>query len=564
MKTPASLLLSQLTRTLALAAVVLAVLIGLRADIAQSQPSLADSSRAPLRDLTEGTELEGIAQFIYEGVDEFNIPGMGVAIVKDDAVVLARGFGKCDVEGFEDVDANTLFQIGSTSKAFTATILAMLVEEGALSWGDRVIDHLPWFKLSDPWITRELRVHDLLENHSGLSQNHNLLWYKSGMSRREVMEGLLYQEQSDGFREKYQYHNGMFMVAGAVAEAVTGQTWEELVQARIFDPLGMVRTTPGSAGFDAGNVAMPHLWGVPPGEESEEGDGEGGDEDSEDEGEETADRLFPIAHAHIDNVGPAGSIMSCANDMALWLRAQINGGTVGETTLCAAESLAQLHMMRSPFDTRGLAALIPEVELGGYCRGWITYSQRGMRVVSHTGGIDGMGTIVAFVPKLKLGVAITMNRAGSNLHWMIVNEIIDRQLDTAAVQQRDWYGMLRFIEERQAANVEAVMAAAEAQRVADTEPTLPLADYVGNYSNGAFNDITITLGDDGRLHYTFGPNFTGWLEHWHYNTFVLHVPGDPVTPQFGSITFTIGPEGKVTEMNLDQIDDFPAFEPQAQ
>ena len=265
------------------------------------------------------TPLAGLDAYVERALRDWDVPAVAVAVVKDDRVVLAKGWGERQRGEGGTVDANTIFAIGSTSKAFTSAALAMLVDEGRISWDDPVTTHLPGLQLFDPFVTRELTIRDLLSHWSGLPRGDRL-WYASGNTRAEILHRVRHLEPSWSFRSTYGYQNLMFLAAGEVVTAETGIAWGDFVAERIFRPLGMRRTTSSTlplAGME--NVASPHVWidGV----------------------------VRPVAWRNLDNVGPAGSINSSFAEMAEWLRLQLAEGVYGGQRLLSEESIRQ---MRTP------------------------------------------------------------------------------------------------------------------------------------------------------------------------------------------------------------------------
>ena len=254
----------------------------------------------PSRARAEDAPLQGIDDSIAGAMKVWEVPGLAVAVVKDDALVLVKGYGVRRLGESAEVDKDTLFAVGSTSKAFTAACLAMLVDEGKIQWDDPVIKHLPSFQLYDAYATHEITIRDLLCHRSGLDR-HEAVWYGSPASRDEVLRRLRHVKPDWSFRSKYGYQNIMFLAAGQVIPAVTGNSWDDFVKERVFKPLGMTNSnTSVNALPKGGDVASPH--------------------------HKVKDKVQPIPWRNIDNIGPAGSINSSAADMAQWVRLQLNEG----------------------------------------------------------------------------------------------------------------------------------------------------------------------------------------------------------------------------------------------
>lgn len=234
-----------------------------------------------------------IDAYVARVMKTFEVPGLSLAIVKDGQIVLTKGYGVRETGKLEPVDEHTLFGIASNTKAFTATALAMLVDEGKLRWDDPVVRHLPWFQLYDPYVTRELTVRDLLTHRSGLGLGAGdlLFWPGTTFTRDEILHRMRYVKPASSFRSRYAYDNILYLAAGQIIPAITGKSWDDFVRERIFSPVGMTSSTTTVSGFKRGqNVATPHA--------------------------RIEGQVQPIPWMNIDNTAPAGAINSSAADMA--------------------------------------------------------------------------------------------------------------------------------------------------------------------------------------------------------------------------------------------------------
>ncbi|HEX6913051.1 MAG TPA: serine hydrolase domain-containing protein, partial [Longimicrobium sp.] len=310
--------------------------------------SSAEGQRGPLR---------GMDAYAEQAMRDWRVPGMAMAVVKDDSVVYMRGFGTRTVGRDEPVDAHTSFAIASTTKAFTATAIAMLVDEGRVRWDDPVSMHIPGFRVAaDPGLASALTVRDLLSHRTGLP-TADLLWYASGSSSEDILRRLRYVRPFASPRTRYQYNNNAYMLAGMVVQHASGMPWAEFVRTRILQPLGMDETLTGFAGLDArGNVATPHL--------------------------EVRDTVRPIRYLDFDNIGPAGSINSSVHDMAKWIRAQLAGGWAPGGSLVSER---QLQEMLTPQFLIPQAQFYPAARLArpnftAYGLGWFLQDYRGRKV----------------------------------------------------------------------------------------------------------------------------------------------------------------------------------------
>lgn len=464
-------------------------------------------------------------ELVTQALADFEIPGLAVAVVKDDAVVFARGYGVRQRGDSAPVDEHTLFAVGSISKSFTATSLAMLVDARQLGWDDRVIDQLPGFQMADPYVTRELTVRDLLVHRSGLADvSGGTLWYGSSYDRREVVRRLRWLQPVSSFRSHYAYQNVTYLVAGQIIEAVTGHSWDTFVHDRIFGPLGMTTSTTSiTALAHAANVATPHA--------------------------RVHGTVQPIAYRNYDNVGPAASINSNVIELAQYVRLFLGGGVYGGQQLFSPAQARELWtaQMVVPIQTPPppLAALAPQWM--AYGLGWFVRDYHGHKLVTHAGGVDGMTALVTMLPDVQLGVVVLTN-AEEALMAAITYQLLDTYLGRPQISWLPAYLQLRA---ERIAKGEAAETQRKAARVPGTSPALDLAGYAGTYVDQLYGTATVTL-EDARLVLRFDatPAFTGDLQHWHYNTFQI-TWRDPVVPK-GLVTFPLNADGQVAELQFAQ------------
>jgi CubicO group peptidase (beta-lactamase class C family) len=421
----------------------------------------------------------------------WNVPGVSIAVVADDSVVYARGFGVREVGRPEPVDEHTLFGVMSTTKAFTSAAVAMLVDEEKLAWDDPVTLHLPGFELPDPWITRQFTVRDLLSHRSGLERG-DFLWFGSGYDRAQLVHQLRYVDQVAGFRAAYGYSNNMYITAGELIAHVSGTSWDEFVDRRIFTPLGMVATNSSVVDLhDAGNVARPH--------------------------EALDGTLTAIAYRSLDNEAPGGAINSSASEMARWLLLQLGEGEYAGKRLVSAEALLETRTPQTivPFgdDARRTN---PGLHFLFYAMGWTVQDYRGEVLVQHSGGIDGLRSRVAMLPERGVGVVILTNKGQENLLPDVIrNRVLDAWL---GAESTDWSRVFLDDVERQRAAADSAERALVARRVQGTSPSLAPEGYTGTYGSRAFGEASVRL-ENGSLVLQVGPSIMGDLEHWHHDTF---------------------------------------------
>ncbi|NKB90383.1 MAG: serine hydrolase [Acidobacteria bacterium] len=462
--------------------------------------------------------LEGIDPIIEKALEDFGVPGLSIAVVADDQLVFAKGYGQRDVENGLPATENTLFAIGSTSKAFTAFVLALLVDEGQLAWDDPVIEHMPDFRLQDDYATQHLTVKDLLIHSSGLPR-HDLAWYGANATREEIFARLAHLEPTAEFRETWQYQNIMFMTAGLLAERVTGKTWEQLVQERIFNPLEMSR-----ANFSVENSkadddhALPYRLA---------------------EGEAT---LVPFRN--IDAVGPAGSINSSVAEMTQWMRLHLGGGEINGQRLIEESTMQAMH---TPAMVVGGYPGGRNVFGMGYGMGWMVEAQRGHFVVQHGGGIDGFISWVALLPKDNFGVVVYTNADGLNpVPTAVGRTVIDRilGLDDAGYLDQALAAVNPDDEDEGEEEDGEESEDEDAGRVPDTMPSHGLGAYTGEFGNAGYSDVSVTLQED-VLHVDYN-GLGGALSHWHFDTFV--VDDDDATLDGTKFQFRMDSLGAITEV----------------
>ena len=312
----------------------------------------------------------------------WQVPGMAIAVVLDDKVVFTKGYGVKQVGGAEKVDEQTIFQIGSTSKAFTGALVAMQVDEKKLNWADRVVEHLPQFQMFDPWVTREFLVEDLMAQHTGLPPYAGDNQAIMGFDRAHLIHSLYYLKPATSFRTRYAYQNVPFLVAAALVEKYTGRSWEDNIKTRLLQPLEMTSSSTGLKEFNAAKnrtflhikkagqvVALPREWAY---------------------------------NYWVYGYGPAGGINSNVSDMAKWLRLQLGQGKFQGRQLVSAKNLEYL---RSPKTIMGPI----EGEMSFYCEGWVLSDRRPYPLIWHTGGTTGNNTIVALVPQAGVGLVVLAN-----------------------------------------------------------------------------------------------------------------------------------------------------------
>jgi CubicO group peptidase (beta-lactamase class C family) len=310
--------------------------------------------------------LQGLDAYVAGTMRDWQVPGLAIGVVKDDVLVFAKGYGVRELGKTAQVDELTLFAVASNSKAFTAALLGILVAEGKLGWDDRVTDHLRNFQLYDPFVTRDIRVRDLLTHRSGLPEfGGDHLWIGDARSSDDILRRLRYLQPSAPFRAKYQYQNLMFLAAGQIIPALTGESWNQTLENRIFKPLGMTDSFATAEERESKeNVATPH--------EIVEG------------------KLVPIAYDNVDNVAPAGAINSNVVEMAQWMRLNLAGGVYDGKEILPSRVVREMQSIHMSMPLSDVDREIIGIKFQGYGLGWRMFDYRGHKVVSHGGGLSGM------------------------------------------------------------------------------------------------------------------------------------------------------------------------------
>lgn len=465
-------------------------------------------------------QLSGLDDYIERARQAWEVPGVAVAIVHNDSVVYARGFGVRELGKPGVVDANTIFAIASTTKAFTAALVGTLVDERKVRWDDPVTVHYPGFRLADPYITYEITLRDILSHRSGLPRG-DLLWYLSPYDRPEVIRRLRFLEPNTSFRSAYGYQNIMFLTAGQVVEAVARESWDDALKRRILTPLGMTSTsTSVTALRGAANLATPH--------------------------DRIAGRVQPIRWPNYDNLAGAGAINSTVSDMARWLRMQLNGGTFGGARIISDSVMREMHTPQTVIRMgRETQELFPQTHFMAYGMGWSLRDYRGRKLIGHGGVLDGMRTEVLLAPEERLGVVVMANLDGTNLPNAIAFRVIDSYLGEPV---RDWseaYLKLYRLGRQRADSAERKL---QEERVPATQPRFALGEYVGTYADSLYGKVEVRS-ENNSLVVQMGPHFIGDAQHWHYDTFRIIWRDAALGRQF--VTFVTDNRGHVSELRLE-------------
>lgn len=460
-------------------------------------------------------------------------PGIAVAIVEHGKTTLAKGWGVRKLGAAAKVDADTIFQTGSTGKAFTATAIAILVDQGKLGWDDKVIDHMPWFRMYDPWVTREITVRDLLVHRSGLGLGAGDLLFvpRGSLSRKESVKRLAYIKPATSFRSSYAYDNILYMVAGQLIEEVSGKTWEEFMTREVLGRGGMkTATATYEARWATPDRAFPHarIGGAVRGD---------GPNSVLDEREELGRAAMP-----------AGGLALSAKDLAQWLKIQLGHGALpGGGRLFSEAQAAEMWKGATlqPITAYpgSLAPLTPK--FSSYALGWEVEDYKGAQIISHGGGVFGSITHIILLPDQDVGIAVVVNSEEVALLRGVAHMLVDHYL---GLPDQDWPARFGEFMDKRIAGGKAALAGVKTAP-AKVGPSLSLERYAGTYRDPWYGDVAVTGGADGlRIDFRSTPRMAGKLVHWQYDTFVTRFDDKAIEPAY--VTFALDADGKVARVSM--------------
>jgi CubicO group peptidase (beta-lactamase class C family) len=462
-------------------------------------------------------------------------PGLAFGLIKDGKILINEGFGYRDLEKKIPVTANTLFAIGSSSKAFTTAGLAILADRGALDWEKPVVQYMPDFKLFDDFSTREINATDLTCHRSGLPR-HDLIWYGAATTRQQIFDRLRYLKPNKSLRTTWQYNNLMFMTAGCLIEHISGKSWEAFTQEAIFRPLGMNSTNFSvNEMLKSKDAALGYL---------------------------TKDKQNTrLDYRNLDAIGPAGSINSTTTDMLQWVKLHLNKGSINGSSVISSSEITHLHSPQMLMDNAGLASS-PELKDLSYALGWMTYRHRGLKVVEHGGNIDGFSALVYLVPEKDFGLVILTNQNAAGVTSVLARYATDMIL---GLETTDWYART-YRDDDQEDEASAEDKKPEPRRIANTSISHPEQDYVGEYEHPGYGRAEIKKNAESlSLHFN---SFNLPLEHWHYDVFrardttlgvslminfhsdangVIHQLSTNLDPQLEDESFTKAPPARLSD-----------------
>lgn len=456
--------------------------------------------------------LNRFERYAVEGMKEWKVPGMAMAVVRGKELVYAKGFGTRRYGTNRPVDKDTVFQVGSTTKSFTVALMATLVDEGKIGWDDRVVDHFPGFQMYDPWVTREFRIHDLFAQHSGMPPYAGDLQALIGFGRDHIIQSLRHIKPVTSFRDTFAYVNNLFVAGAKVAELKAGKSWETLMQERILTPLGMTRSSMDATGLtDIDNGSDLHILvnGTPQ----------------------------PIAHDSLlldwpYVYGPAGGLNSSVSDMARWIATQLHNGQ-GVTRIFSRKSAIYMHTPRTPVKMGNAN--------GAYCQGWLTQPLAKTNVIWHNGGTSGINSFMGFSPDLDMAVVVLTNMGSHKLADALGLQFFDMMSGVEA----DWSGFF--------------LKGHDDEPQPDTPPSLPglpPAAYAGTYHSPIYGDLTVSAERKGLL-IRMGAHaqLNLLVKHQTMHTFAGEwVEIDPADPEY-HFDFDVDTQGNVFAVTIREFNE---------
>jgi len=468
--------------------------------------------------LLETQAVKDLDLFMQSEIEKWNIPGLAFSIISKDKVVYAKGYGLRDKEEGKPVDEKTLFAIGSASKAFTTMCLGILVDRGLLEWDVPLRNYISTFKLYDTFASERMTPRDLVCHRAGLPR-HDLMWYGSSLSRKELFDRLQHLQPNKDFRSIMQYQNLMFMAAGYLVEVVSGLSWEAFCQKEIFDVLGMTRSN-----FSVDAMAK--------------------DDNASCAYVEKKAGLESVPYRNLDAVGPAGSINSCIEDVGKWVQLHLNGGEFEGKRIISKANLEEMHapnMVITGSFFKDLAGY-KEIINSSYGLGWFVETYRGMKSVHHGGHIDGFTAQVAFLPDEAIGVVALTNIDGSSFGYVPTYYVYDKLFGLPLV---DWSKRLLEAKQKNKAAAEKAESVAEEIRHKGTVLSHPLEAYTGTFTHPGYGDMIVKL-VDAKLEAVYnGLKFN--LTNYHYDIF--EAKSEEIEENIFKLTFSTDTMGIINKLS---------------
>lgn len=468
-------------------------------------------------------QIEILDNYYEKSLKEWHIPGMAIAITNGDSILFSKGYGYANLNKKTKVDENTLFAIASNSKAFTASSIAQLVEQGKLNWTDKVIDYLPYFKLYNDYTTLNTTIEDILSHRNGLiTFSGDLLWYGSTLSAEEIISSQQYLKPKYDFRTRFGYSNIGFLAAGKVLEKVTDTSWAQYVSTHFLNPLKMDRTLTSTSQLkNIKNVATPYFY--------EDG------------------KHYELKWVNWDNIAPAGALISSVRDYSKWLQLNINKGLWHNKTILRKESY---DVLTKPQINLNVNDNNEKIHFKAYGMGWSIQDYQGYKIVGHGGGYDGMISKSTFVPEKNIGIIILTN----SLSWApgaLMNKTLDVILANKS-DSKDWSSHYLKYKNKKDSVTNSDSQKNEDLRGKLTVTTLDLENYTGIYKDKIYGTVTVYL-EKNKLHFKMDhtPIYKAELQVWNGNIFTFRFDTNLSSLPQGKLWFDTNKQGKISKLHID-------------
>ena len=488
-----------------------------------SSTSFANNDFTPLNE-------KEIDELVNKALTSFNVPGIAVAIIKDGKVLHAKGYGVRNINNKAKVNADTLFQIASNSKSMTTAALAILMDDGKLQWNDKVIDFLPEFRLQDPYVTREFTITDLLTHRSGLPLGAgDLLFFpdSENTSLKDIFKALSTIKPVSSFRSKYAYANLLYVLAGEIVARVSGMTWTEFVEKRIFKPLEMEDcfASHNRVPLNA-NQATPHIY------------------------LNNSYQITPYESSEL--AGPAGGVNCSVNGVAKWLTMQLAHGKISTNEMLFSkkrhkEMWTPQTITRVELDNK----IGSRVNVSAYALGRGVREVMGNQYIGHTGGLGGMLTSMLMFPERNLGMLVFTNQQNGYARGAIISQVMQGLLN-----HKSKYTFDEWVELANSNNDEALQAMKKLwdERNKKSKHSLPLKSYAQRYVDTWYGEVEIKLQKEGLYFISKrSPTLKGKLKHFQYNTFVVKWDERSLLAD-AYITFQLDEKGKIENLKMKAFD----------
>jgi len=461
--------------------------------------------------------------YVTKAQKDWEVPGLSLAVVKDGQVIFVKGYGVRELGKADAVNEQTLFACASTTKAMTATCMGILVDEGKISWDDAVVKYLPEFQLYDPYVTREIKIRDLFTHNTGVG-NADFLWSIMDITSDEVLDKMRWVKPSYSLRSSFTYQNIFYLAAGKVIEKVSGKPWNQYMAEKIFKPLAMKRTVPLTIEATDANKTMPH--------------------------DKIEGKITVISHTNADEIGPAGSVWSSAEDISKWMLCMLDSSKYSGGRLLSAKTWTEMF---KPQVIVPPSEFYPTMQLTKpnwttYGLGWFQHDYKGKKVNFHTGSLAGATAIHAQLPDERLGIYIFGNYDHAEVRHALVYKAFDH---FALGGARDWSAEFLKLYGNIKAEGEKKEKEFEARRVINTKPSLAIEQYTGKYSDPLYGEV-IVAADGDRLTFNVNNYVKATFDHWNYDTFRGWY--EKKWYGKGNATFSFSADGKISKVNFDGIE----------